>query len=91
MPPDVTITAEACSSKSSTTVRDVGAPRGTVVGSSLTPRTPSTTPLVVVSPSTRCRIAQVTRSPAACSRCLNGATTPGPVPHVMWKRGTELP
>ena len=21
----------------------------------------------------------------------NGATIPGPVPHVMWNRGTELP
>jgi hypothetical protein len=29
---------------------------------------------------------------SACSSAVwNGATTPGPVPQVMWKRGTELP
>ena len=33
------------------------------------------------------------RPVAACSRTRrsNGSTTPGPVPQVMWKRGTELP
>ena len=28
---------------------------------------------------------------ASRTRRMNGAITPGPVPQVMWKRGTELP
>ena len=62
-------------------------------GSSTLPVTPSTTPPVTVSSSTRCRKRNSTRPFAAASRTRrsNGATRPGPVPQVMWKRGTELP
>ena len=49
MPPDVTITACAFSAKSPTTVREERAPRSTLLGSSTSPRTPSTTPPLVVS------------------------------------------
>ena len=35
----------------------------------------------------------MTRPAEMCSRTVrsNGATTPVPVPHGMWKRGTEFP
>jgi uncharacterized protein len=33
----------------------------------------------------------VPASTAARTRRTNGSTIPGPVPHTMWKRGTELP
>ena len=38
-------------------------------------------------------ISASTRPRAACSRTRrsNGSSTPGPVPQVKWKRGTELP
>ena len=49
--------------------------------------------ILAVSSLTRCRNFIVTRPAfaASCSRCTNGAMIPGPVPHVIWKRGTELP
>ncbi len=68
------------------------APRGRVGGSSR-PRTPVTTPPVSTRASTRWRKARVTRPAPTASRTRrsNGSTSPGPVPHVRWKRGTELP
>ena len=54
---------------------------------------PVTVPSAEVRAVTRCRARIVTRpcaSPASTA-AWNGATIPGPVPHVMWKRGTELP
>ncbi len=93
IPPDVTITACADSAKSPTSVRELDTPRATLLGSSTFPLTPSTTPPVTVSSSTRCRNLNSTRPFATASRTRrsNGATRPGPVPQVMWNRGTELP
>ena len=93
MPPEVTITACARSSKSPTSTRLLALPRSTRVGSRTAPRTPTTVPPSTTSSSTRCRKANRIRPVATCSRTRrsNGATTPGPVPQVMWKRGTELP
>ena len=93
MPPDVTITACAFSAKSPTTVRELRTPRSTLLGSSTSPRTPSTVPPLVVSSLTRWRKRSETRPAFAPSRtrCTNGAMIAGPVPQVTWKRGTELP
>ena len=93
MPPEVTITAWAFSAKSPTTVREEGAPRSTPLGSRMSPATPSTTPADCVSAFTRWRKRSDTRPALAASRTLatNGAMSAGPVPQVMWKRGTELP
>ncbi len=93
MPPEVTITAGACSSKSPAWTRELRVPRAAWLGSRTAPRTPSTVPRVTVSPSTRCRNRSPTRPESAASRTCrsNGATTAGPVPQVTWKRGTELP
>jgi len=93
IPPEVTITAGACSSNSPASVRELRVPRAAWLGSRIAPRTPSTVPPVTVSPSTRCRNRSPTRPEPAASltRCSNGATTAGPVPQVTWKRGTELP
>ena len=93
IPPEVTITAWARNSNSPTAVRDDGAPRGTSLFSSTVPDTPSTAPLVRVSASTRCLKPNSMRpvSAAARTRRSNGSTTPGPVPQVMWNRGTLLP
>ena len=60
MPPEVTITACALSTNSPTTPRELGAPRSTEVGSSMSPRTPSTTPALLVSSLTRWRKHSVT-------------------------------
>ena len=49
---------------------------------------------VTLSPSTRCRKRELDEPPSATpsrTRRSNGSTMPGPVPQVMWKRGTELP
>src|SRR6266545_3074872 len=93
MPPEVTITACACSSKSPVSTRELAWPRSMSDGSRILPRTPSTTPPVVTSSSTRCRNLNVTspRATASRTRRSNGSTTPGPVPQVRWNRGTELP
>lgn len=93
MPPEVTITAWARYSKAPVTVRLVARPRSTSEGSSTSPETVSRAPPERDSPVTRCRNASRTSPRATPSRTRrsNGATTPGPVPHVMWKRGTELP
>ena len=68
-------------------------PRGASLGSSTMPATPSTTPFVTMSSSTRCRNLNSRRpaSAAARTRFSNGSTMPGPVPQVTWNRGTELP
>ena len=86
IPPEVTITAWASSSKSPTAVRELRAPRGTADGSSTVPRTPPTTPSVTTSSSTRCRNAAVA---LPCTHCLahparerfdeGGAGAPGDV------------
>jgi hypothetical protein len=93
MPPEATITAWARSSKAPAAVRELGLPRGVSLGSSTAPATPSMTPFVAVSVSTRCLNRSDSRpaATAARTRRSNGSTTPGPVPHVMWNRGTELP
>jgi hypothetical protein len=93
MPPEVTITAWARSSNSPTATRELAVPRAASLGSRIWPRTPSTWPSVALSSSTRWRNRNVTspRSTASRTRRTNGASTPGPVPHVMWNLGTELP
>ena len=93
MPPLVTITACAPSSNVPISTRELAVPRVAVDGSSTAPRTPVTTPSVRTSSSTRRRNLSCTRpaATAARTRRSNGSTTPGPVPHVTWKRGTELP
>jgi hypothetical protein len=87
------MTAGACSSNSPTSTRELRVPRAAWLGSRIAPCTPSTVPRLTVSPSTRCRNRSLTRPvPVASLTCRsNGATTAGPVPHVTWKRGTELP
>ena len=66
---------------------------GASSGASIPPRTPTTAPSSTTSSSTRCRNLRVTKPAASPARTFaaKGATTPGPVPHVMWNRGTELP
>ncbi len=87
------MTAWARNENSPAAVREDGAPRGTPLGSRMVPDTPSTAPFVTVIASTRCLNFSWTRpaSAAALTRRSNGSTTPGPVPQVMWKRGTLLP
>ncbi len=93
MPPEAISTAPARTSKSPTSARLELAPRGTVDGSSTSPATPVTRPLVRTMRETRWRNRKTMRpaSACACVRRSNGASTPGPVPQVTWKRGTELP
>ena len=93
MPPDVTTMACALSAKSPTTTRELACPRSTVLGSRTSPCTPSMTPAVVVKPLTRWRKRRETspRFSPSRTRLAKGATMPGPVPQVTWKRGTELP
>jgi hypothetical protein len=93
MPPEVTSTTGAASANSPTAVRELFCPRRAALGSSRSPRTPVTAPPLSVSASTlwRKRSSTVARACAARTRRINGSSTPGPVPHVMWKRGTELP
>ncbi len=93
MPPEVTITAWALSSKAPATSRLLAVPRSAALGSSTSPVTVSSAPAVRESPVTRWRKRSWTSPLATPSRTLRskGATTPGPVPQVMWKRGTELP
>src|SRR3954469_15182417 len=93
MPPEVTTTAWAATSNEPTSVRELASPRATPLGSRIPPRTPVTTPPVTTRSSTRCRNRRSIRprSAAARTRAMNGPTTPGPVPQVMWNRGTELP
>ena len=93
MPPLDTITAWAVSSKSPVSSRLDALPRSIASGASTFPRTPVTVPPSTTRSSTRCRKASRMRPLAACARtrCSNGSTRPGPVPQVMWKRGTEFP
>ena len=93
IPPEVTTTARAVSSSSPTTSRFVLTPRGSVAGARTATRTPVTAPPSTTSSSTRRRNAKRIRPSCSSStaRRTNGSTTPGPVPHVTWKRGTELP
>jgi hypothetical protein len=73
--------------------RELASPRAAELGSSSAPRTPTTAPPSTTSSSTRWRKRSSTspRSTAARTRRSKGASSPGPVPQVMWKRGTELP
>ena len=93
MPPVVTITACAESENSPAASRPVATPRAAELGARIVPATPVTAPPSVCSSSTRWRKRSSTspRATAARTRRSNGSTTPGPVPQVMWKRGTELP
>jgi hypothetical protein len=93
MPPVVAITACAERENSPAGSRSLACPRRTELGASTVPDTPLTAPSVVVSSSTRWRKRSSTRprATAARTRRSNGSTTPGPVPQVMWKRGTEFP
>ncbi len=94
MPPEATITAPAESSKSPTTSRPDFWPRSTVEGAStLAGDARHRAVRSVTMRSTRWRNFSTIRPAATCSRTRrsNGSTTPGPVPQVMWKRGTELP
>src|SRR2546428_818902 len=61
MPPEATITACARNEKSPTVLRELLWPRSTLVGSRIAPLTPSTTPLVIESASTRWRNLKVSR------------------------------
>ena len=85
--------APPCISNSPMTARPDCWPRLTLVGSSISPATPVTAPLVAISRLARWRNFSAMRPFAMCSRTRrsNTSTTPGPVPHVRWKRGTELP
>jgi hypothetical protein len=85
--------AGARSAKSPAASREEGSPRLASLGASTAPRTPSTAPPVDVSASTRWRKRKVSRPARSCSRArrTNGSSTPGPVPQVTWKRGTEFP
>ncbi len=87
------MTACAFSAKSPTCVREEAAPRSTVLGSRMSPATPSTTPADWVKWLTRWRKRSETSPALTASRTLatNGAISAGPVPQVTWKRGTELP
>ena len=87
------MTACARNANSPAAVREDETPRGASLGSRMVPDTPSTAPPVTVSASTRCRNSSLTRpvSAAARTRRANGSTIPGPVPQVMWNRGTLLP
>jgi hypothetical protein len=90
MPPLATITADARNSNSPTVFRDDATPSAAVVGSNTAPRTPTTAPFSTISSSTRWRCANRTFV-LPSSRRAKMSTIAGPVPQVMWKRGTELP
>ena len=93
MPPEVTNTTGASSENSPAAVRELGSPRRTGLASSTSPRTPLTAPPESTSSSTlwRKRSSTSPREAASRTRRTNGSSTPGPVPQVRWKRGTELP
>ena len=93
MPPDDTIVAPAVISNEPTTSREVAVPRAAPDGARISPAAPVTAPSAVRSVVTRWRGRIVTRPRASPSSTAawNGATIPGPVPQVMWNRGTELP
>ncbi len=93
MPPEVTITAWAVSSNSPAASRLEATPRGESSGARTVPRTPRAVPPSTTRWSTRWRWWKVSSpSRTACfAYRTNGSTTPVPVPHAMWNRGTELP
>ncbi len=93
IPPLVTITAWARREKAPVTSRLLAVPRIAPEGSRTSPVTVSTAPAVPESPVTRWRNFSRTRPRAtpARTRRSKGSTRPGPVPQVMWKRGTEFP
>lgn len=93
MPPEVTITAWALSSNAPVVSRLLAVPRSAPLSWRISPVTVSTSPPERPRPVTRWRKRAWTSPFAIPSRTLRskGATTPGPVPQVMWKRGTELP
>jgi hypothetical protein len=93
IPPELTSTIGARSSKSPVSSRLLDWPRAQASAASSFPVTPPTAPFELVSESTRWRKRSSTRPRRAASRTrrTNGSITPGPVPHAMWKRGTEFP
>ena len=94
MPPLVTITAPARASNSPDRRRGSWQHREWMHRQQAPRRVaPTTAPDSVMSSSTRWRKRSSARPEATASRTLatNGAMTPGPVPQVMWNRGTELP
>ena len=97
MPPDVTTTACPRSSNEPATSRFEAIPRSEGSSAKTLPRTPTTRVpsgvASVMSSSTWRRKRKVTLPSASnfSNGSLNTRTTSGPVPHVRWKRGTELP
>ena len=87
------IVAPAVTSNEPTTSRELTAPRTDPDGVRTSPEAPVTAPSEVVRAVTRCRGRIVTRPArsASSTAAAKGATIPGPVPQVMWKRGTEFP
>jgi hypothetical protein len=90
IPPLVTITAEARNSNCPIDFRDDDTPRGSVEGSKTVPRTPVTASRSMISSSTWCRCAKRTFGWSRNRRAKISAMA-GPVPQVIWNRGTELP
>ena len=94
MPPEVTSTTGASSANSPTAVRELRSPRRTPLGSSTSPRTPvdrAAGDHELVDLVAEAQLDQPARGCASRTRRSNGSSTPGPVPQVRWKRGTELP
>jgi hypothetical protein len=89
IPPEVTITAPAAKENSPTASRLLERPRAHASGASTVPDTPS--PGVSASTRWRKRRSTSPRSRAARTCRTNGSISPGPVPQVRWKRGTEFP
>src|SRR5258706_134652 len=90
MPPLVMTTACARSEKVPSRTRELGAPRSASSGARISPATPSIVPPLVSRSVTRCRWRTDTapRAAAPRTRRTKSASTQGPVPQVMWKRGT---
>ena len=94
MPPDDTIVAPAVISNASTTSRELATPRAAPEGARMSPVGAGDGAVLDVSATSRGGAARIVTRPCASpasTAAWNGATTPGPVPQVMWKRGTELP
>ena len=95
MPPEVTMTACAAELEvADHRPRSSARPRPTSLGSRTSPRDPGRPRRRRRSArSTRCRNRSSTRPRATARRpaARTARARPGPVPQVMWKRGTELP
>ena len=94
MPPVVTITAWAASANSPAGSRPLASPRLTGLGARTVPATPVDGAAgggELVDAVAEAQLDAARARPPSRTRRSNGSTTPGPVPQVMWKRGTELP